>query len=190
MPPKPTLEALKARQRPEWYDNAKLGIFIHWGVFSVPAWAPYGKDYQTLIKRKGYKYQIAHNPYTEWYPNTMQIEGSPSHKHHVETYGENFSYYDFIPKFTEASAKMDAENWADLFEKAGARYSVMVTKHHDGYTLWPAEHKNPKRAGMHCLAVTNTHPRSSLSAADLIVDTLETVSTNDLERLININKGA
>jgi alpha-L-fucosidase len=144
-----TLEAIKARQRPEWYDNAKLGIFIHWGVFSVPAWAPFGEDYQKMIKRKGYKYQLAHNPYAEWYPNTMRIKGSPSHKHHVETYGENFSYYDFIPEFAEESANMNAESWADLFEKAGARYSVMVTKHHDGYTLWPTEHKNPKRDGMH-----------------------------------------
>ena len=143
------LEALKSRQRPEWYDNAKLGIFIHWGVFSVPAWAPFGEDYQKLIKKKGYKYQLAHNPYAEWYPNTMKIKGSPSHRHHVETYGENFSYYDFIPKFAETSASMNAESWADLFEKAGARYSVMVTKHHDGYTLWPTAHKNPKRAGMH-----------------------------------------
>ena len=66
------LQALKARPLAQWYDNAKLGIFIHWGVFSVPAWAPYGEDYQTLIKRKGYKYQLAHNPYAEWYLNTRR----------------------------------------------------------------------------------------------------------------------
>jgi alpha-L-fucosidase len=149
MSPTATLEDLKARPRPEWYDNAKLGIFIHWGVFSVPAWAPYGEDFQKIIKRKGYKYQLAHNPYAEWYLNTMRIKGSPSHRHHVETYGEEFSYFDFIPQFVEESARMNAESWADLFEKAGARYSVMVTKHHDGYTLWPTEHKNPNRAGMH-----------------------------------------
>jgi alpha-L-fucosidase len=143
------LEALKSRQRPEWYDNAKLGIFIHWGVFSVPAWAPYGEDYQTLIKKKGYRYQIAHNPYAEWYPNTMKIKGSPSRQHHVKTYGEDFSYYDFIPTFVEESARMDVESWADLFHRAGARYVVMVTKHHDGYTLWPTDHKNSKRTGMH-----------------------------------------
>ena len=149
MSPTSKLEALKSRPRPEWYDNAKLGIFIHWGVFSVPAWAPFGEDYQTLIKRKGYNYQLAHNPYTEWYLNTMKIKGSPSQRHHAETYGENFSYFDFIPTFVEDAAKMNAESWADLFRKAGARYSVMVTKHHDGYTLWPTRHKNPRRPGMH-----------------------------------------
>lgn len=135
MSSKAALEALRARPLAEWYDNAKLGIFIHWGVFSVPAWAPFGEDFQALIKRKGYKYQIAHNPYAEWYPNTIKIKGSPSHKHHVETYGENFSYYDFVPQFVEASAKMDPDDWADLFARSGARYVNMVTKHHDGYTL-------------------------------------------------------
>jgi len=149
MPTNPSLQALKSRPLAQWYDNAKLGIFIHWGVFSVPAWAPYGEDYQTLIKKKGYRYQIAHNPYAEWYLNTMKVEGSPTHRHHVETYGEDYSYYNFVPKFLEASAAMNADDWADLFQKAGARYAIMVTKHHDGVTLWPTEHKNAKRAGLH-----------------------------------------
>jgi len=149
MSPSSALEALRSRPLAEWFDNAKLGIFVHWGVFSVPAWAPYGDDYQTLIRKKGYKYQLAHNPYAEWYLNTMKIEGGPTRRHHVETYGKDFSYYDFIPGFVEASAKVDAEDWADLFAKAGASYAIMVTKHHDGYTLWPTEHKNPKRAGLH-----------------------------------------
>lgn len=149
MSSKERLEALRARPLAQWYDDAKLGIFIHWGVFSVPAWAPYGEDYQNLIRQKGYKYQLAHNPYAEWYPNTIRIKGSPSHRYHVETYGEGFSYYDFIPKFVEASANMDPENWAALFARAGARYAVMVTKHHDGYTLWPTQHRNPKRSGLH-----------------------------------------
>ena len=149
MSPQVTLEALKARPLAEWFDNAKLGIFIHWGVFSVPAWAPFGEDYQTLIKRKGYKYQLANNPYAEWYLNTMKIKGSPSYRHHLETYGEGFSYYDFIPEFVAASANMDPEDWADLFAGAGARYAIMVTKHHDGFTLWPTAHKNLRRPGLH-----------------------------------------
>lgn len=144
-----TLQTLKSRPLPNWFDDAKLGIFIHWGIFSVPAWAPYGEDYQTLIKRKGYKYQLANNPYAEWYLNTIRIKGSPSHRHHVETYGENFSYYDFVPEFAEASAAMDPKDWAELFAKAGARYVVMVTKHHDGYILWPTDHRNPRAAGLH-----------------------------------------
>ncbi len=144
-----TLESLRARPLAEWYDNAKLGIFIHWGAFSVPAWAPYGEDYQTLIKKKGYRYQIAHNPYAEWYLNTSKIKGSPTYRHHIETYGERFSYYDFVPEFVKASANIDPAGWAELFAKAGARYVVMVTKHHDGYTLWPTSHRNPHRTGLH-----------------------------------------
>jgi len=149
MPSKATLEALRSRPLAEWFDNAKLGIFVHWGIFSVPAWAPFGDDYQTLIKRKGYKYQLANNPYAEWYLNTIKIKGSPSHQHHVETYGEDFSYFDFVPKFVEASDKMGPEDWAELFDRAGARYAIMVTKHHDGFTLWPTKHKNPRRTDLH-----------------------------------------
>ena len=149
MSSKADLEALRARPLAKWYDNAKLGIFIHWGVFSLPAWAPFGEDYQTLIKRKGYKYQLAHNPYAEWYLNTMRIKGSPSQKHHVETYGENFSYYDFVPQFVEASARVNPDDWADLCARSGARYVNMVTKHHDGYTLWPTKHRHPRRSDLH-----------------------------------------
>lgn len=149
MSSKAALGALKARPLAEWFDNAKLGIFIHWGIFSVPAWAPFENDFQTLIRRNGYKYQLAHNPYAEWYLNTMKIKGSPSHRHHIGTYGEDFSYFDFVPQFVEASAGLDAEDWADLFARAGARYAIMVTKHHDGYTLWPTNHKNPRRPGLH-----------------------------------------
>ena len=149
MSSKATLEALRSRPLANWFDDAKLGIFIHWGVFSVPAWAPYGEDYQTLIKRKGYKYQLAHNPYAEWYLNTMKIGGSPTHRHHVETYGENYSYYNFVPQFIEAASGLNVDDWADLFARAGARYVNMVTKHHDGFTLWPTKHRNPKRAGLH-----------------------------------------
>lgn len=149
MPSTHTLEALKSRPLAEWFENAKLGIFIHWSIFSVPAWAPYGEDYQTLIKRKGYKYQLAHNPYAEWYQNTMMIEGSPTRRHHIETYGKDYSFYNFVPQFVEAAAGLNAEAWADLFAQAGARYVNMVTKHHDGFTLWPTRHRNPRRAGLH-----------------------------------------
>jgi alpha-L-fucosidase len=149
MSSKEALAALKARPLAKWYDDAKLGIYIHWGLFSVPGWAPWGDDFQTLIKKKGYRYQLAHNPYAEWYLNTMKIKGSPTRRHHVETYGEDFSYYDFVPEFTKAAANVNAKDWADLFARAGARYSVMVTKHHDGYTLWPTTHRNTRREGLH-----------------------------------------
>ncbi|RJP15582.1 MAG: alpha-L-fucosidase [Candidatus Abyssobacteria bacterium SURF_5] len=142
-------QSLQNRPLSKWFDDAKLGIFIHWGVFSIPAWAPFGDDYQTLIKRKGYRYQLAHNPYAEWYLNTMKITGSPTCRHHIEKYGEDFSYYDFVPQFEREAAKINPGAWAELFAKAGARYVVMVTKHHDGYTLWPTAYENPRRTGLH-----------------------------------------
>jgi alpha-L-fucosidase len=89
------------------------------------------------------------NPYAEWYLNTIRIEGSPSHQHHVETYGEDFSYFHFASRFNEAVLKWDPSSWAALFKKVGARYVVLTTKHHDGFLLWPSEHPNPFREGYH-----------------------------------------
>ena len=78
---------------PDWFHDAKLGIFIHWGLYSVPAWAPPTGELGTIDWDKWF----AENPYAEWYMNTMRIEGSPCAMHHAETYGEDFAYTDFIP---------------------------------------------------------------------------------------------
>lgn len=135
----PSWESLRQHQVPAWFNNAKFGIFIHWGPYSVPGWAPpegqYGQmDFTEFLKR---------NPYAEWYLNSLRIVGSPTWKYHRATYGKNFSYYDFVPVFERESAKWNPNVWADLFKSVGARYVVLTTKHHDGYTLWPTAVRNP-----------------------------------------------
>ncbi|QEC78560.1 alpha-L-fucosidase [Mucilaginibacter ginsenosidivorax] len=121
-------QSLKKYQIPEWFRDAKFGIFIHWGVYAVPA----------------YKY--------EWYPRHMYNQGSDEYQHQVATYGpENkFGYKDFIPMFK--AEKFDADAWVALFKKAGARYVVPVAEHHDGFAMyktslskWNAAEMGPKR---------------------------------------------
>jgi len=108
-PFQPNWPSLNHYTVPDWYRDAKFGIFIHWGVYSVPA---YGN---------------------EWYPREMYKEGTDIYKHHIATYGtqDKFGYKDFIPMFK--AEKFDPDQWAELFKKAGAKYVVPVAEHHDGF---------------------------------------------------------
>ena len=123
-----TWESLQKYEVPEWYLDAKFGIFIHWGVYSVPAFG------------------------NEWYPRNMYKRDEIVFKHHLETYGpqSKFGYKDFIPRFT--AEKFDARAWAELFKKAGAKYVVPVAEHHDGFPMydcsftdWSAAKMGPQR---------------------------------------------
>jgi alpha-L-fucosidase len=143
----PTLKSLRKHAVPGWYDDAKLGIFVHWGLYSVPGWAPAAGEYGELIGREGWASWFAKNPYAEWYQNSIRIEGSPSHKYHLDTYGEGFSYDDFVPLFNEAIGAWNPGDWAGLFRQAGAGYVVLTTKHHDGFLLWPSRTPNPVKEG-------------------------------------------
>ena len=145
---KPYRHSLIQHKIPEWYQDAKLGIFIHWGLYSVPAWAEPG-DINQLIKEKGHGPHFTNNPYAEWYHNTYQIPGSPAQQYHNEKYGDEITYKDFVPMFEECSKDADMNLWASLFKQAGAEYVVMVTKHHDGYCLWPTEQENPVSPNYH-----------------------------------------
>jgi alpha-L-fucosidase len=124
----PTWESLKQYSAPQWYMDAKFGIFIHWGLYSVPAFG------------------------NEWYPRNMYIKGTPEFEHHVKTYGpqDKFGYKDFIPMFK--AEKFDPAAWATLFRKAGARYVMPVAEHHDGFAMydcslsrWNSVKMGPKR---------------------------------------------
>ena len=105
-------ESLKTYEAPEWYKDAKFGIFIHWGAYSVAAFG------------------------SEWYPRMMYVEGSPEYRHHIETYGrpDKFGYKDLIPMFK--AEHFDPAAWAELFKKAGAKYVVPVAEHHDGFAMY------------------------------------------------------
>lgn len=124
----PNWESLQVYTPPAWYQDGKLGIFIHWGVYSVP----------------GYD--------SEWYPRNMYIKGTKAYEHHLATYGpqNKFGYKDFIPLFT--AEHFDANDWASLFRQAGASFVVPVAEHHDGFpmydcpfTPWNAAAMGPKR---------------------------------------------
>ncbi len=121
-------ESLSEFQPPRWFNRLKFGIFLHWGVYSVPAFA------------------------NEWYSRNMYIQGTREFEHHVQTYGPHaqFGYKDYIPMFK--AEKFDPDAWAALFEAAGARYVVPVAEHHDGFQMyrsdlshWNAWEMGPKR---------------------------------------------
>lgn len=134
----PTWESLQQHEAPKWYHDAKFGIFIHWGLYSVPAWAtPIGKpgDFE-------WEYFYKNNPYAEWYLNTLKISGSPTQIHHKKTYGEDFDYYDFIPLFNDAVQNWEPDKMATQIKASGAQYVVLTSKHHDGFTLWPSRVPN------------------------------------------------
>jgi len=136
------LESVKKHKVPEWFHDAKFGIFIHWGLYSVPAFAVLGRS---IIESSGSGDHFANNPYAEWYLNSLRITGSPTEKYHIKTYGKQFYYDDFASIFNKKIKKWNPDQWAELFNKVGAKYVVITTKHHDGFLLWPSKHPNPKK---------------------------------------------
>jgi len=137
----PTWDSIKQHQVPDWFHDAKLGLFPVWGIYSVPGWAPPAGE----LGKVDPKVWFHRNPYAEWYWNSMKIKDSPTWQHHVATYGANFKYEDFIPIFIREAKKWDPAKWADLFEAGGGKYVVFTTKFHDGYPLWPSRVPNPHR---------------------------------------------
>lgn len=127
-------ESVKRHQVPEWYDDCKLGIFIHWGIYSVPAYAPHTWELGEVESKEWF----ADNPYAEWYYNSLNIGKGPTYEHHVKTYGNDFKYEDFIPMWK--AENWDPAKWARLFKEAGAQYVVLTTKHHDGFCLFPSKY--------------------------------------------------
>jgi alpha-L-fucosidase len=134
-----TLESLNQHPVPRWYADAKLGIFIHWGLYSVPGWAPLVHPEHDFTSQD----YIHHNPYAEWYLNSMRLEGAPTQAYHREHYGADYDYYNFAAVFNKETQKWDPDAWAKTLRDAGAKYVVLTTKHHDGFTLWPSSTPNP-----------------------------------------------
>jgi alpha-L-fucosidase len=140
----PDIASLNARELPTWYDEAKFGIFIHWGLFSIPAFAARLGDITDAFK-KDYDRAVAMTPYTEWYANAIKVAGTPSAEFHRANYGDA-PYEAFKEPFLAGLKNWDATAWAEAFRDAGAKYVVFVTKHHDGFCLWPSEIENPRQA--------------------------------------------
>jgi alpha-L-fucosidase len=143
----PTRESLRTHPVPEWYHDAKLGIFIHWSVSSVPAFAPREAGIDAIFAGES---DQRDSPYTEWYWNSLRLEGSAVARHHRARYGD-LPYEAFADTFRAGLAHWRPEEWARHFEEAGARYVVLVTKHHDGFCLWPSDvaHPDPRWADWH-----------------------------------------
>lgn len=114
---------------PGWYRDAKLGIFIHWGIYSVPAWARLHGD-RVVHAEDAY----AEHEYAEWYGNTVRIPGSPTQQHHVATYGLGTTYEDLADQWR--AEQFDAATLVEQVLRSGAKYVVPTTKHHDGFCLW------------------------------------------------------
>ena len=112
---KPVWDSLTQHSDPQWFADAKFGIYFHWGPHSVPA----------------YK--------TEWYSHYMYVPGHACNKYHLETFGslDRFGYKDFIPMFK--AEKFDPDAWAALFKKAGARFAGPVAEHADGFAMWDSD---------------------------------------------------
>ncbi|MFJ2739835.1 alpha-L-fucosidase [Streptomyces sp. NPDC087440] len=117
----PTYASLATHPVPQWFNDAKLGIFIHWGAYAIPAWAVKG----------GWP---AGSPYSEWYWKEMNRPNSPAQLHHKEKYGTAKNYDDFVKEWKAPA--FDAKKWLGLFKDGGAKYYTLVTKHHDGVALW------------------------------------------------------
>jgi alpha-L-fucosidase len=144
-----TWDSVSTHVVPDWYDDAKLGVFVHWGLYSVPGWAPRVPDIQQMLTEHGPKRMLYENPYAEWYLNSMQLPGSPTQLHHREVYGEHYPYENFVETFDDQSAGANLDELADLCRTAGARYVVLTTKHHDGFALWPSQVPHPVKGAYH-----------------------------------------
>jgi len=105
----------RVNEEPDWFKDAKFGIYFHWGVYSVPAFG------------------------SEWYPRTMHMEGTGTYDYHLEIYGSTpkFGYHDFVPMFK--AEHFNPVEWAELFSKAGARFAGPVAEHHDGFAMWASD---------------------------------------------------
>jgi alpha-L-fucosidase len=141
----PTIASLRRHEVPAWYHDAKLGIFVHWSLGSVPGFAPRELEINELLRTR-YRDMLPLSPYTEWYENAIKFPWSPSARWHREHHGGR-PYESFKDDFVAGLERWDPGDWAERFRRAGARYVVFVTKHHDGFCLWPSRVAHPHREG-------------------------------------------
>lgn len=141
------LRELRKHEVPNWWHKAGLGIFIHWTPASVPAYAPKEEGLLEILTSHD-EDAMSRIPYTEWYENSLRFPNSPVAKYHYQNYGSR-PYSDFGADFNEAISDWDPTPWAEVFRTTGAKYVVLVTKHHDGFGLWPSRVTNPYHKDWH-----------------------------------------
>lgn len=143
----PMLRALRRHRVPAWWLDAKFGVFIHWTMAAVPAFAPTTSDFSEMVARDQ-RSAFSLSPYVEWYENSLRFPDSPVAQFHRATYGDA-PYESFRAPFEEAIAAWDPDQWVAPIAASGARYVVLVAKHADGYCLWPTTVRHPLRPGWH-----------------------------------------
>ena len=127
---KPTWESIDSRPMPTWFEDAKFGIFIHWGVYAVPSYSPTVRDSVGIYDR-----------YAEHYWRRLYEKNASQHyftDFHKRVYGENAKYQDFANNFKAELFQPD--EWAKLFKRSGAKYIVLTSKHHEGFPMWGSKH--------------------------------------------------
>ena len=149
-PYQPTTESLRRHKAPQWFDDAKFGIFIHWGPYAVPAFHEWYVDF--ISPKASFGFLFGGPPYTagrgilpeQLFKTNIREE---AYKYHLDNWGPDFPYDDFIPMFR--AEKYDPAAWAELFRQAGARYVVLTAKHGDEFALWPTKHtpRNSREMG-------------------------------------------
>jgi alpha-L-fucosidase len=128
-PYQPTWESIDSRSVPSWFEDARFGIFIHWGLYSVPAYSPTERDSVGIYDR-----------YAEHYWRRWVNESGKQtffRDFHNRVYGPNYTYQDFVSGFK--AEMFNPDEWAKLFKESGAKYIVLTSKHHEGFTLWPSK---------------------------------------------------
>lgn len=160
-PFQPTWESLGDFQVPKWFQGAKFGVFIHWGLYSIPAFN------------------------NEWYSRNMYIQGTEEFEHHIATYGphKDFGYKDFIPMFT--ADKFDPKEWAELLKESGAKYIFPVAEHHDGFQMYDSAISKFNSANMGPKRDVLGELKQSFEENDLVFCT----STHRAERLWFVGNG-
>lgn len=141
----PNWSSLNQRKIPDWFHQDKFGIFIHWGLYAVPSYAP-------VIPNSGYSY-------AEWYGYRLPEKKEEFTSFHSKNYGSNFAYQQFEPMFK--AEMFDPSQWADVFKRSGAKYIVLTSKHHEGYCLWNSAEAD-RDWGRPWNAVTGTPQRDLL----------------------------
>ncbi|MCX6621002.1 MAG: alpha-L-fucosidase, partial [Acidobacteria bacterium] len=144
-PYQPTTESLRTHKAPQWFENAKFGVFIHWGPYAVPAYHEWYVDF--ISPKASFGFLLGGPPYTagrgelpeQLYRKNVQAAAV---EYHRKNWGADFPYDDFIPMFK--AEKFNPAEWAQLFQEAGARYVVLTAKHGDEFAMWPSKftHRN------------------------------------------------